>query len=203
MINAVILAAGTSSRMQGENKLLMPYRQKTIIQSVTESILGSKCQKVIVVLGHQHDQILKVLEGYPVEFIFNAAYRRGQTSSIQASMSMLGDHAAGFMVCLGDMPLLTSQSYDLLIDHFFMTRESCAHPIVRPVFKNSVGHPVLFDIHYREEILAHDEPDGCKSIIRENRASYHPLDVNTLNFFFDIDNPDDYRRLIISSEEGI
>ena len=143
---------------------------------------------------------MKVLKSYDVDFIFNAAYRRGQTASIQASVSQLDQDAEGFMVCLGDMPLLAPSDYNSLIQFFYLTRKEVQRPIVRPVFKDSVGHPVIFDAFYKDAILKHEEPEGCRTLIQENRQNFRAMEVSTLQYFFDIDNPDDYRRLIISSD---
>lgn len=200
MIDAVVLAAGLSSRMTDSNKLLLPYKNKTIVEHVVDELLKSEIGRVVVVIGHAHSDLLNTLKKYPVEFIFNAAYRNGQTTSIQAAMSQLRNETDGFMVCLGDMPMLTHIEYNRLIEFFYSMKKEVKHPVVRPIFKKSIGHPVIFDIAYREAILKSDSTDGCKNVISDNRKDFRPFEVSSLNYFFDVDNKNDYRRLMISSD---
>ncbi|MBL7082753.1 MAG: NTP transferase domain-containing protein, partial [Candidatus Aminicenantes bacterium] len=50
MVWAMILAAGESKRM-GKSKLLLPFGGKTIIETVIKSVIQSKVEGVLVVLG--------------------------------------------------------------------------------------------------------------------------------------------------------
>lgn len=202
MIDVVILAAGMSKRMKDSNKLLLEFNNLPLIEYVLKRILGAQINKVIVVLGHDHKSILTAIGNYDVEFIFNAAYKRGQTTSIQAAMSLLDAQSDAFMVCLGDMPLLESKDYNALIDTYYKVLKSKTKPIVRPVFKNSIGNPVIFHRSYASDILNLDAGQECKDLIRNEKDNYFPFKVNVLKYFFDIDNSDDYRRLLLSTREN-
>jgi len=82
-IAGLILAAGLSSRF-GENKLLKFIGNLTIIEKTVLSI-APLAEKVYVVTGNDSERIIDVLRNYStVEFIFNAEYRLGMFSSIQA-----------------------------------------------------------------------------------------------------------------------
>ena len=56
-MNGIILAAGFSRRM-GDNKLLMEYKGKTIIESVIETIKKSKVTNLILVA--KDDKIIEI-----------------------------------------------------------------------------------------------------------------------------------------------
>ena len=55
-VTGIVLAAGRSSRM-GRTKQQLPFRGKTILECVVDSALASSLQRVIVVLGHQADEL--------------------------------------------------------------------------------------------------------------------------------------------------
>ena len=200
MVDAIVLAAGMSRRMGEKNKLLLPLGAKTVIESVIEEIISSTANKTIVVLGFQHAKILEKLNKYPVEFIFNSSYRKGQTTSIQSAMSLITQESNGFMVCLGDMPLLKTSDYNWLIDHFNQSIDPGRPKILRPTYKGNPGNPVIFDKRYVREIMACGSEDGCREVIRNNHGNYKPIEVNELKYFFDIDSSEDYDRLLRSIE---
>jgi molybdenum cofactor cytidylyltransferase len=52
MIAAIVPAAGMSTRM-GRNKLLLPFKGKPLIVHAVETLLASKIEEVIVVLGNE------------------------------------------------------------------------------------------------------------------------------------------------------
>ena len=76
-VAAVILAAGRSTRMGGPNKLLAELGGKTLVRIVTEQALASKAQGVIVVTGHQADEVEKALQGLKVKFVHNPDFAGG------------------------------------------------------------------------------------------------------------------------------
>ena len=55
MLSAIVLAAGLSKRMGSANKLLLMYKNKTVIETVVENILAAGIKEVIVVTGHQSE----------------------------------------------------------------------------------------------------------------------------------------------------
>ena len=73
---AIILAAGRSTRMGGPNKLLAELGGKPLVRIVTEQALASKAERVIVVTGHQADQVERALQGLNVTFVHNPEFRR-------------------------------------------------------------------------------------------------------------------------------
>ena len=61
MISAILLAAGQSRRMNGENKLLKKYKKKYLINHILSSLIKSKINKVFVVVGYQQEKIRDIL----------------------------------------------------------------------------------------------------------------------------------------------
>ena len=51
MISAILLAAGQSKRLKGENKLIRKFKNKPLINHAINSLIKSKISKIIVVVG--------------------------------------------------------------------------------------------------------------------------------------------------------
>ena len=201
MIDAILLAAGSSRRMGEKNKLLMPYSDSSIIKQVASQVSKSKINKLIVVLGYDHKPIMESLQELKqIEFVYNSIHTFGQMSSIQAAMSLIDKKQKGFMICLGDMPTLTTEEYNLVIDGFL--KNHSPKRITRPVYKEQIGHPVIFDSLYRKEIIDTSKFKSCKSIIEKNKGHLEKIEVSSVNFFLDIDNPSDYKRLMKYSDQN-
>ena len=62
MIKAILLAAGQSKRLKSENKLIKYYKKKSLINYSLKALHKSKINKVIVVLGHQKDELKKIIQ---------------------------------------------------------------------------------------------------------------------------------------------
>ena len=67
MLSAIVLAAGSSERMGDQNKLLLPYKNKTVIEHVVESIYEAGLEEIIVVVGHESEKINAGLRNFPVQ----------------------------------------------------------------------------------------------------------------------------------------
>src|ERR1700726_5244315 len=115
-VAAVILAAGRSTRMGGPNKLLAELGGKTLVRIVTEQALTSKAQSVVVVTGHQADEVEKALRGLKVTFVRNPDFADGLASSVKAGIAAVPADAAAAVICLGDMPLIDAHLIDRLIE---------------------------------------------------------------------------------------
>ena len=62
MISAILLAAGESSRMEGENKLIKEINGMPLIKHSIKNILGSTIDEIIVVLGHEKLSVKNIIE---------------------------------------------------------------------------------------------------------------------------------------------
>lgn len=192
MMSAIVLAAGLSTRMGGVNKLLLPFRGKTVIVTVVENIINSGIEEVIVVTGNDADVVQNLLKHLPVKIIHNQNFKIGMTSSIQKGISIAkGD---SYMICLGDMPFITSKEY-LQIQTFFKKQrklnEAC---ICIATHINKRGNPVVFSSLYKNEILKHTDMEGCKEIIRSNKHNVYNVEMKSGNILKDIDTPGDYKH---------
>lgn len=197
ILNAIVLAAGLSTRMGSKNKLTLQLQDKTIISTVIDNLSKSGVNQITVVVGHERSMITEALNDYPqVQIVFNSLYESGQMTSIKAGIIALDSICQGFLICLGDMPSITAEDYKFVIEQYQLSLAKTATPIVRPIHADRVGHPVVFHNSYKDAILNAPDTSKCKLIIGQNIEHYYPVTCESDNFFADIDNEYEYNRLI-------
>ena len=77
MISAILLAAGQSKRILKENKLVKIYKGKPLINHILESLIKSKIQKIIIVLGYEGNKVKKTtLKSKKIIFVVNKNYKK-------------------------------------------------------------------------------------------------------------------------------
>lgn len=194
MVSAIVLAAGTSSRM-GSLKQLLLYRGRTLLQHVIETLSRSKVDKIVVVLGHRQAEVAETLEGLPVHLVINENYADGQSSSVKAGLKALlglrslkapGNSREGVLFVLGDQPLLKTETINLLIDNFI-----AKGGIVAPYYHGTRGNPVLFDLSYLSEFELLQGDTGAREIINRHSDELHKIEVTDPGIIMDIDTPED------------
>ncbi|HKJ00166.1 MAG TPA: nucleotidyltransferase family protein [bacterium] len=199
MISAILLAAGQSTRMGEANKLLLPFRGRSVIENMVDVLLASRLDEVVVVLGHQADQVRPRLEGRPVRIVENPDFREGMGSSLKVGLHNVSLQARGVMVCLTDQPLLEPADVDRLIAAFEATaqQEEGKQDIVVPFHQGQRGNPILFSARYREEVQATRGPiAGCRGIVQRYPEAILAVEMDTDHILRDLDTPEDYRALL-------
>jgi molybdenum cofactor cytidylyltransferase len=187
MITAIILAAGFSSRMK-TNKLALEYGPTTVLNHVILELVKSKVDEIIVVTSREEN-----IEG--VKMVINLHSERGMTSSIKTGVEAASVKSHGYMICLADMVKLNSEDYTFLAEEFekaYSRNPSC---ILLPRFNGEKGNPVVFSSKYKSEILHHENPEGCKGIIKQHPDQIVWIDMNNDAVLVDMDTPDDYEKL--------
>ncbi|HEY0836513.1 MAG TPA: molybdopterin-binding/glycosyltransferase family 2 protein, partial [Azospirillum sp.] len=114
-IAALVLAAGRSTRMGGPNKLLADLDGRALVARTVDAALASRARPVIVVTGHQRDEVTAALAGRPVQFVHNPDFAEGLSTSLRAGLAAVPADADGALVCLGDMPEVSGVVIDRLI----------------------------------------------------------------------------------------
>ena len=90
MIKAILLAAGQSKRMKSENKLIKLYKNKPLINYSLNVLTKSKVNKIILVLGHQHKEVKKIIKkNKKIIFTYNKNYKKGMASSIKIGLKKI------------------------------------------------------------------------------------------------------------------
>ena len=181
--------------MGAKNKLLLPYKGKAVIAHVVEAILASDVHQVHVVVGHEQDRVREVLEEYAVSFVENPDYEQGMGTSIRAGVQHAEEDVAGYMICLSDLPLITSDEYSDLAHAFLKQRKENAHTITVPRFEGQRGNPVTLSSVYRPAMLSHQGVMGCRGIVKQHPEQVTFVEMSTDHVLRDVDTPEAFSTL--------
>ena len=192
-VTAILLAAGMSRRM-GTNKLLLDYRGKPMVKHVLDTLTASEADEVIVVASEISIHQLRDFLDPDILLVDNPNYKSGMTSSIQAGVNRANPEYA-CMVCLADQPLITVKDYNQIIGAYREKVQKDHAAIVLPAFDGRKGNPVIFSPYYRELILTHQEPEGCKEIVQQHPDHIYTIEVGTKGILTDVDTPERYRKI--------
>jgi molybdenum cofactor cytidylyltransferase len=193
-ITAIVPAAGLSSRM-GQNKLLMPFAGKSLIERAVDTLMTSGVDEIVVVLGHEANLVRSRLEGKSVHFVDNPDYRAGLSTSVRAGMEAAPKGADAMMIYLADQPLLEADEVRRLVLAFAEAKRA-GKSIVVPFFCNKRGNPVILDASYREMVLDVVGDAGCRRIIKRHPEQVFAVQMETDHVVRDVDTPEDFESLI-------
>jgi len=162
-IAAIVMAAGRSRRMAPHNKLLVTDKSgKTMIARVVDNVLSSNARPVLVITGHQSEQIEHALAGRPVRFVHAEEYAEGLSASLKAGIAAVPPECSAAIVCLGDMPLVNGRMIDRLISMYDADE---GRLIILPTFRGKQGNPMLWDRRFFPEILQIVGDSGARFLV--------------------------------------
>jgi molybdenum cofactor cytidylyltransferase len=193
MIVAVILSAGESSRM-GRPKALLPIDGVRFVEKIVSALKSTDVGNIIVVLGHNAEEMRQKISDLPVTILINHDYKQGQLSSLQVAISHLessskGSPVDGILVHLVDHPYISTTLVDLMIKRFYETKKL----MVVPRFQGRRGHPVIFARALFSELLAAGPDQGAKPVVHAHRDDTLEIDTGDEGVLIDIDTPEEYR----------
>ncbi|MGH2497150.1 MAG: molybdenum cofactor cytidylyltransferase [Ktedonobacteraceae bacterium] len=203
---AVILAAGSSSRMGGgRHKLLLPLHDRPVLAHVLDAVLASQARPVVLVLGHQAEQVRAHIASYVthpgLSIIENPNYLQGMSTSMRLGIQTL--QANGYMnsqseeidsalVLLGDQPLITARDIDTLI----ATYRTTGKRIIAPTYEGKRGNPILFDASLFPELLEVTGDEGGRSVLERHRDDIAIVEVGNPLANIDVDTWEAYQRVV-------
>jgi molybdenum cofactor cytidylyltransferase len=199
MIAAVVLAAGESSRM-GRPKALLPIDGVRFIEKIVKSLQLTKVGRILVVLGHDAEEMRQKIADLPVLIVVNNEYKKGQLSSLVAAIRDLQSRQSsaesdGILVHLVDHPYVNPILVDVMIDRFYESKKL----IVVPRYHGRRGHPVIFSRSLFSELQDTPLDQGAKAVVHAHRKDTLEIDTEDEGVTIDIDTPEEYRQFVKES----
>jgi molybdenum cofactor cytidylyltransferase len=191
-VGAVVLAAGSSSRM-GSPKQTLQFRGESLLRRAALAALGAGCRPVIVVTGAHSELSRRELEGLDVREVLNTRWETGMASSIRAGVEGLVDadadaDAAVLMLC--DQPHVNAD----VISGLVAAHRATGRPVIASTYGGSFGVPALFDRALFAELTRLEGKAGAKEVIKRHSSEAHFLPFQDGEV--DVDTPYDFSRLI-------
>lgn len=189
-IDCVLLGAGASTRM-GEPKLLVSLGEKTVFETALANHLASSIRLVCAVVAgwlpgfapivrknrDERVRFLGMMEPCPM------------SQSLKSGWSWVESNwkPDAVMISLGDKPLVTSETIDLLIGSYI----SGGRGILVPTYHGTWGHPVIVSSSLGEEIMHLDGDRGALEVLTAHRDLICEVPVDSDEVVFDVDSSED------------
>ena len=185
---AIVLAAGASTRMKTQ-KMLLPFKGKTIVETVVDNAL-KVTDKVVVVLGSHKNEISEKLSGRNISLAINENYLQGMLSSVICGFRNLPEKVDAVLLFLGDQPQVPCEAAEMVINNW----EKSGKGIVIPTFGGKRGHPALIEARYKNEIENLDPEKGLRQLMEIRKNDILEVDCPFPEILRDIDTPEEYEK---------
>lgn len=184
-VAALVLAAGSGSRMGGANKLLQRVQGVPMLRRVVNAALASRCTSVRVVTGFAAADAEACLAGLDIAFTHNPDFATGMASSLRRGLAALDPEADAAVVLLADMPFIDGGHIDRLIDAFDPERPA----IVTLAKDGRRGNPVLWPRAHFAEMQAVEGDTGARELLQRHAGQVQAVACDDDAIFADIDTP--------------
>lgn len=179
----ILLAAGNSSRF-GSNKCfaLLPDQTAMGVQSANK--LAAAVDEIICVIPPDNDALDKLFTEQGLKTVVCDTAEQGMSESLKAGVRYF--HAdvdvKAFVIALADMPLIQPSTYQSVVSQL---KEG--DDIVLPSFKGKRGHPVGFNIKYKDELMTLQGDQGAKVLFQKYAKDITLLNVDDPGIHQDFD----------------
>lgn len=193
-LGVVILGAGASVRM-GQPKLLLPWRDTTVIGQILSDWRESGAAQIAIVMRPNDVALATELDRLglePANRIENPQPEQGMFSSILCAANWSGwrSEICHWAIVLGDQPHLGTATLRRLLDFYTQNLDK----ICRPVIGGHTGHPVILPKPAFAE-LKRTRAETLKDFLKLMVGLCVQLEMANPGVLLDIDTPEDYIRL--------
>jgi molybdenum cofactor cytidylyltransferase len=195
-VSAIILAAGASRRM-GTQKLLLPFAGKTVIEHVVDQVKGAGVADVVAVAGADR-AVADVVRGRNVRVVVNGNPDEGMLGSVRCGVRSVSERTEAVLVVLGDQPSISA----MLLRAMMAAWEASPRRILVPTFEGRRGHPLMFSLAYRDEVLTRYDEGGLRGLLRTHAGDVLEVPADDPSVLADMDDLEDYRRELKRHAEG-
>jgi molybdenum cofactor cytidylyltransferase len=172
----------------GGDKLSLPWGRRTVLEHCFRTLLQSKVQEIVIVLGPRNKRVKDRFQGGKVKVVVNPYSKRGMSTSIRKGLQAIHPGSAGILIALGDQPFLKTRTVNALV-HAFDRREE---GIIIPSFQGRMGHPIIFHKSYRKELLNLRGDVGGRTVIERHPEAVKMVPVKSEGVVKDVDTWQDY-----------
>lgn len=194
MIAGVFLAAGRSVRF-GSDKLLHKIHGRPLVEYSLRPCVESSIARVYVVIAAGNRRLRSAIESSfrgekKLVFVENDRPESGMMFSLKLGIRAARDDSYdGILVCLADMPLITADIIDALLDRFEEGK------IVVPECEGRLYHPRILPATLYPAFLGLAEGERGTVVIERHQSSVVRVPVGEKRNFLDIDRVRDLGTL--------
>lgn len=178
-IGCVIMASGLGRRFGG-NKLMADFHGAPMIQRALDATKGLFSQRVVVT---RHEAVADLCRAQGIAVVFHDLPHRSDT--VRLGLEAMHD-LDGCMFLPGDQPLLRRETVEMLVEKWKEDQDM----IVRPIYEDSEGSPVLFPSWAFPELMELPEGKGGGVVIKKHPQAVCRVSVADPFELADADTPE-------------
>lgn len=187
-IPIILLAAGQSSRMGGQDKLLQIIDDQPLLRRA--ALIAGQAASVIVALPPAPHPRYEALDGLDLHRVEIPNAHEGMNASLHGALAHVPPEAKAVLILLADLPDITTE--DLLS----VLSAVQTHPdnlIWRGATdEGKPGHPVIFDRSLFDQLSRLTGDEGAQSVVRAHADKVHLHALPAQNALLDLDTPEDW-----------
>ena len=191
--SAILLAAGPSTRL-GRSKQLATYEGEALVRRAARLVIGLEPERLLVVCGHEADQVEAELAGLELETVRNANWSQGMGASIVCGARAMPEGTGGILVMVCDQWRLDEEEVARLVRRW----QADPSRIVVANWQESgalvSGPPVMFPGQLLRVLRGLSPHRGARQVIDGNMEIVDFVEVPSAAC--DLDRPEDLDRML-------
>ena len=201
-VGAVLLAAGSASRMGGQPKCLLQLDGISLIERQINALLAVGVSNIVVVLGHYAAAIAAAVQPLPVRIVHNPQPDEGQASSLRMGLAA---HEASmveaYYIGLADQPLIgPDEIADLLAAH---QQRPAGCEFTQPLVDGLPGNPVVFSPQVRQDLLLATGEWGGRQWQKAHADQVQRWATANPHYRIDLDSPEDLQAFTLRTGRAL
>lgn len=196
MLDIIVLAAGTSSRL-GKSKQLLTIEGENLVNRVArvacELALQFNFHPPTFIIGKDQQRVEQSLSDLDIELHFNADWQLGMGASIISAVNHLADDTDAILLLSCDQVLLNADSLRSVVECW----QANPKKIIASAYNKTIGIPVIFPRRFFSELLQIDPDKGARQVLKKFPDEILSVDLPEAGQ--DLDTPEDevlVRRLL-------
>jgi molybdenum cofactor cytidylyltransferase len=171
----------------GTNKMRLALDGEPLVRRAARRALAAGLSPLVVVLGHQAEEVRAELDGLPCDFALNPDFTGPTGGSLHRGLERLPADVEAVVVMLGDMVAVTAEMLRGMVE----AAAGSDAPLVVSRYGEVTAPPLLFRRALFPELLAW-MGEGCgKAVVQRHRDEALFLDWPP-GALADVDTPQDF-----------
>lgn len=195
IIDGIVLAAGSSSRM-GSSKALLEAEGRTFLERAVHLLRDAGCRYVVAVVGADA-WTERLADASGAAVVINEMEASEQIDSLRIGIANLPEDCDAAVVLPVDFPNIRVATVARLMAEFHTRRAR----IMNPAYDGKAGHPVIFSSSVFPELLEPDLPDGARTVIDAHAHEAVTIEVDDPGILIDVDTRQDYEKHVADNPD--
>ena len=201
-VGAVLLAAGSASRMGGQPKCLLQLDSASLIERQISALIAAGVSDIVVVLGHYVDAIAAAVQHLPVRIVHNPHPDEGQASSLRIGLAAYETtRFDAHYIGLADQPLIGQAEITALLAAHQQRPAGCE--FTQPLADGLPGNPVIFTPQVRRDLLQASGEWSGRQWQQAHADQVYRWATSNPHYRIDLDSPEDLQAFTLRTGRAL